>query len=197
MKSPAALFLSLVVLTGCVNLDPAPNRSRHFTLAATADSGADNRASLALVVMPVSIPDFLKRSNVVLRKNADELEVSDFDRWAEPLENGIARVVRENLTALLNSRFIRTSDQPGARNDELQLNITVIEFTTDTSGEARVVIESKLLGADGKSILTASRTRLTTPTAEPPADSAKAVAALSDALKQYSEQLAGLLRQLR
>ena len=199
MTTMKALFVVLVLstLTACVNLEPSPDRSRHFTLAATAEAGKENRPALALVILPVSIPDFLKRSNIVLRKSADELAVSDFDRWAEPVENGIARVVAENLTALLNSRFIRTSDQPGGRTDELKLNVTVVEFTTSPSGEARVVIESKLFGADGKSVLTASRTRLTTPAAEPPADSAKAVAALSDTLRQYSEQLAGLLRQLR
>lgn len=197
MKNLIAASFVLLGFTACVNLDPAPDNSRHFTLAATATSGSESRPSLALVVMPVSIPDFLKRSNVVLRKSADELEVSAFDRWAEPVENGIARVVAENLTALLNSRFIRTSEQRGARQDEIQLDMTVAEFTTSPTGEASVVVESKLLGPDGKGILTASRTRLTTPAAEAPADTAKAVAALSDALRQYSEQLAGQVVQFR
>ncbi|MBL6766088.1 MAG: membrane integrity-associated transporter subunit PqiC [Verrucomicrobiae bacterium] len=195
MKALLAATLALLTLTGCVNLDPAPDNARHFTLAATAVSGNANRPALAVAVMPVVIPDFLKRSNIIMRKSADELDISPFSRWAEPLENGIARVVAQNLTTLLNSRFIRTSDQRATRKDELQLNINVIEFTTSPTGEARVVIESKLIGPDGQSVVTASRTRLTTPPAAEPADTAKAVAALSDTLRQYAEQLAAVLLQ--
>lgn len=199
MKSALPALTALLVLSGCVNLDPTPDPTRHFTLASSASGASDQapRPTLALVIQPVSVPDYLKRSNIVLRKGAGELTFAEFDRWAEPVENGIARVIAENLTALLNSRFIRTSDQPGGREGELKLNLTVVDFTTTATGEAVFTAESKLMAADGQGILAAARTRLTTPASGDAVDMAASVAALSKTLEQFSGQLAAQLRQFR
>jgi uncharacterized protein len=199
MKSFLPALTAVLALTGCVNLDPTPDPTRHFTLASMAVGSGDQapKPNLALVIQPISVPDYLKRSNIVLRKGEGELTFAEFDRWAEPVENGIARVIAENLTSLLNSRFIRTSDQPGGRDGELKLNLTIVDFTTTVNGEAVFTAESKLMSADGKGILAAARTRLTTPAADAAVDTAASVAALSKTLHQFSGQLAAQLRQFR
>ncbi|MGB0578672.1 MAG: PqiC family protein [Limisphaerales bacterium] len=195
---PAAFALTMV---GCVNLDPTPDPTRHFTLAALGANqehpNVTKSPSFALVIEPVTVPFYLKKSNVVLRKNADELLYPDYERWAEPVEKGIGRTVAENLTAMFGSRFIRTSDQPGQRNDEKRLNINVIEFTTSEKGEAIFIVETKLLPPGGNGILSAARTRLTTPAQSDAVDVQLSVAALSDVIHQYSQQLAAMLQQFK
>ena len=185
-------------LVGCVNLDPTPDPTRHFTLAALAvgktNPNIKPNAGLAVVVDPVIVPFYLKRSHLVLRKNADELLFAEYDRWAEPVEKGIARAVTENLTAIFHSRFIRTSEQSGTRADAKRLSINVVEFTTSEKGEAHFVVETKLLNSTGN-VLSASRTRLTTPAQSETVDVQLSVAALSDVVYQYSQQLAAMLQQ--
>jgi len=197
MKLLLSASAALLLLTACVNLEPTPDPTRNFKLSSLAIGVQPPMPSLALVIQPVSVPDYLKRSQIVLRKEQGELTFSEFDRWAEPVENGIARVLAENLTSLLNSRFIRTSDQPGGREGELKLHLTVVEFSTDDHGNALFIAESKLTTADGQGILAASRSRITIPGSAQPVDMAENVAALSAALKQYSEQLAAQLRQFK
>lgn len=197
MKLVLPALAALLVFNGCVNLEPTPDPTRNFKLSSMAIGTQPPIPSLALVIQPVSVPDYLKRSNIVLRKAQGELTFSEFDRWAEPVENGIARVIAENLTSLLNTRFIRTSDQPGGRDTELKLHLTIVDFSTDSNGNAIFTAESKLTSNDGKGILAASRARLKVPGSPEPVDMADNVGALSTVLKQYSEQLAAQLRQFK
>lgn len=195
----ASVLGSFVALTGCVNLQPAPDPTRHFRLSslATGTAPAPAKETLALVILPVTVPDYLKRSNIVLRKNQEQLIFSEFDRWAEPVENGIARVLAENLTSLFNSRFVRTLDQPGKRDGELQLQVNVVEFTATELGQAAFVVETKLFAADGRSVLWASRTKLDQPAGTQSVDTAESVTALSRALRDYAGELAIELRKFR
>lgn len=195
----ALILTSFVAFTGCVNLEPAHDPTRHFRLSslATGTGSPPPKETLSLVILPVNVPDYLKRSNFVLRKNSEELTFSEFDRWAEPVENGIARVLFENLTSLFNSRFVRTSDQAINRPHELQLQVDVVEFTSTEYGEVMFIAESKLFAADGKSLLWASRTKLSQPAQAEPVDTGASVSALSAALRDYAVQLANQLKKFR
>lgn len=196
MKTLLAAFTALFTLTGCVNLEPTPDPTRYFNLTPMAVGNATSaKPTMAIVIQPVSVPDYLKRSNIVQRKDLGELTFSEFDRWAEPVENAIARVIAVNLSSLLNSRFIRTSDQLGGHDGELKLTLTVVEFTTATNGAALFTVETKLMAVDGVGIIAATRSRLTTPPADGTFDMSANVNALSETLKQFSEQLAAQLSQ--
>ncbi|MCK7492219.1 MAG: PqiC family protein [Comamonadaceae bacterium] len=52
------------------------------------------------------LPDYLDRLQVVTRTPSGELAVSDTQRWAEPLQEGLIRVLDENLSALLGTERI-------------------------------------------------------------------------------------------
>ena len=49
------------------------------------------------------IPGYLDRLQIVTRDANDEVAVAMYDRWAEPLENGIAQVLADNLGAHVGS----------------------------------------------------------------------------------------------
>ena len=47
----------------------------------------------------VTMPGYLDRNQIVIRTGTDQVEISAFHRWAEPLEDGIARVLAEEIGA--------------------------------------------------------------------------------------------------
>jgi len=53
-------------------------------------------------VGPLTIPDYLDRSQIVTREGQNELRVDEYHRWAGSLENDILRLLIENLSALLS-----------------------------------------------------------------------------------------------
>jgi uncharacterized lipoprotein YmbA len=125
LKSPL-LSLAIVAGLGSGCMSPKPDPTRHFTLSATAKKAAST-TDLKLLVREVEIPEYLNRSSLVIRKSATEVVVSEYDRWAEPLESGITRVLATNLSALLGSPTVYGSPQFEA-NADYRVLVTIRAF---------------------------------------------------------------------
>ena len=46
-------------------------------------------------VGPVTVPDYLDRPQIATRSSSSSLQFSEFDRWAEPLEKNLMRVLAD------------------------------------------------------------------------------------------------------
>ena len=101
--------------------------SRFYTLSATATPGpATSRLSVA--VGPVSIPAAVDRPQIVVSSSANQVSLDDFNRWASPLQDNLARVVAENLVALLGTSKV-TLFPPGLSTDmDYRVTIEVRNF---------------------------------------------------------------------
>lgn len=93
-----------VLLFSCVALalaacgQSAP--TRYYVLDSDRPGlAAANLPAAGLRIAHVGIPGYLDRQGVVSRRDGDPLlEVNNFDIWAEPLDQGIRRVLREVLS---------------------------------------------------------------------------------------------------
>jgi uncharacterized lipoprotein YmbA len=102
--NPRPLFvpglLILALATGC-NIIPVaqPDLTRYFVLttavAKPVDAAAAPRWKVAL--RPVEVPSFLRGKAMQVRLAGNEIHFADEARWAEPLEAGLGRVLRESL----------------------------------------------------------------------------------------------------
>ena len=100
-----ALVLILLALTGswgCARSQP----TRYYVLTALATPPAGAQAPAGgktpvVGVRRVEIPEHLDRQQIVTRAGANEIGISEFDRWGAPLRDELTQVVAENLRALL------------------------------------------------------------------------------------------------
>jgi uncharacterized lipoprotein YmbA len=100
---PGLLVLAIGLATGCTVIPPAqPDLTRYFVLTSTtaaakpADAaGAAPRWKVAL--RPVEVPGFLRGKAMQVRVAGNEIQFAEDARWAEPLEAGLGRVLREGL----------------------------------------------------------------------------------------------------
>ena len=77
------------ILTGC----GSPPKERYYALSVADAMSEAAPAAFAVAVGPVSVPDIVDRPQMVLRVAANRMELSELNRWAEPLKEGIARAV--------------------------------------------------------------------------------------------------------
>lgn len=84
---------------GCGTSAP-PN---FYTLESTATATASALADYGVMVGPVSVPATVDRPEFVLLIAPNRVEVDDFNRWAAPLGEGIARTVAGDLAELLGT----------------------------------------------------------------------------------------------
>jgi len=96
-----------VILAGCAS---AP--SRFYTLDATAKSDNTTPVSCAVLVGPVFIPATVERPQFVVTTTANEVQLDEFNRWAAPLNENIARVITLNLGRLLGTPRAATAPMP-------------------------------------------------------------------------------------
>lgn len=93
-----AIMFVAVFASGCAS---AP--SKFYTLNSTAKGDGAPVANFAVVVGPVSIPAEVDRPQFTVQISPNRVAVDEFNRWAEPLNSNIARVVAGDLAVLLGT----------------------------------------------------------------------------------------------
>jgi uncharacterized protein len=83
--------------------------SRFYTLDSSATPDAGPPAGYAVIVGPVSVPASVDRPEFVVQVAPNRVEVDEFNRWAAPLDDSIARTVSGDLAALLGTPRVATA----------------------------------------------------------------------------------------
>jgi len=96
------LFLASLV-AGCTS-----SPSRFYTLNSTATGDGAASSNVAIIVGPVSIPAEVDRPQFTVQVAPNRVAVDEFNRWAAPLSDNIARVVADNLAVLLGTPRVAT-----------------------------------------------------------------------------------------
>ena len=126
MSGRSATLLSTaaaaVLLAGCAS---APSRFYALTSTATADGAA--AAPVAVIVGPVTVPASVDRPEFVVQAAPNRVDLDEFNRWAAPLNDAIARVVAGDLTVLLATPDVATAPMANFRADD-RVTINVQRF---------------------------------------------------------------------
>src|SRR5262245_9638167 len=104
IKLITALVVIGLSLAGCGNLFPPsqPNSSKIYLLASPlkATDRQTRSTRIFLGVGPLRLPGYLERREIVTRVGQSQLDVSQKDRWAEPLDENLSHVLAQNLSVL-------------------------------------------------------------------------------------------------
>src|SRR5262245_32782491 len=102
--------------------------ARFYTLNSTATSQGAPAVRDAIAVGPVSIPSYVDRPQFVVQAEPNRLTLEEFERWAAPLDEGIARVIAADLTVLLGTTQVITVPLPPGFIPAYQVAIDVQRF---------------------------------------------------------------------
>ena len=97
-----SIVLFALMIGGCGASAPA----RFYTLAATAAPTSQASTSGSVMVGPVSVPPAVDRPQFVVQIDENRVTIDEFDRWAAPLDDAIARAVAGNLAILLGTHDV-------------------------------------------------------------------------------------------
>ena len=128
----AALSLA-VALTSCGSTPP----SHFYTLSASGGT-AKNSSDVSVAVGPVSIPAVVDRPQIVVNIGPNQVRLEEFNRWAAPLQNNIARVVADNLAQLLGTPRVISAVQTLTVDADYRAAIDVQSFQS-APGEAAML----------------------------------------------------------
>jgi uncharacterized lipoprotein YmbA len=130
----------LMHLAGCASSAP----TRFYVLSPLTSSKAESQVlkdegCIAIGIGPVELPAYLDRPQIVTRLSENELDLAEFDKWAEPLKDNFSRVLVENLSTLLCADAISIFPWKGPTPIDYQVEVTVIRMDGNVGGNASLV----------------------------------------------------------
>ena len=185
---------SMLLASGC-SLTGGSDPVQYYVLTSQAELGdgsARSATEFSVGVGPVSLPDYLHRPQLVTRLSDTELQIDDFSRWAEPIEAGFMRLLRENLSVALGAS-VQEYPWYSTRAPTLAVSVDVVRFELTAAGTADLICRWEISRA-------ATRERLFTKLSviTEPADSvvSVSVAAMSRVMDQLSREIVVELRRV-
>lgn len=186
------VFFACTMLMGCGS---TPSTRYYQLHAASAyDSGSDrtgDKAKTIVGVGPVEIPSYVDRTQMVIRVGETEVERLEFERWAEPLEQNLTRVLIENISQLLSSRgftIVRWDDELSL---DSRVRVEVTKFDMTITGDVSLLVRWILSGKDGQEPLAIRISRLSS--SGIPGDYVSLVSEMSKHIESVSREIANAL----
>ncbi|WP_445370186.1 PqiC family protein [Methylomonas sp. HW2-6] len=161
----------------------------------TADSGASNESGPALApgtvigLGPIRLPAYLDRPQLVTALSDHQYRLDEHNRWAERLDENIARTLSQTLAIRLGVEQVVRYSWPARQRLDYQLGFDILELHQTAAG--RSVLSAQWQLKQGERNLAGKRFECS----EAAADNAEAiVAAQSACLSRFAAELAGAVR---
>jgi uncharacterized protein len=164
-----ALLLAVgpLVLVACTAITAVRDQTKYYVLSPSTEPSAASRTAVSnagIGVGPVLLPGYLDRLPIVTRGASDEVEISMYHRWAEPLDSGIAQSLADDLAAQIGNERIAVFPWRGgvARVLDYQVIVVVLRFDGMPGRQVTLDARWRLLGKEGQE-LTLKRSSINEP----------------------------------
>jgi uncharacterized protein len=183
------LALALVLLlTGCGTTTPT-----NYYLLSAPEGDQPGSQSPALGIGPIEIPEYLNRHGLVYNRQGNQLQIANYERWAEPLADGVERVVGLNLASLLNTGNVQSFPWHRSSPPEYGVRVAVLQLDAGDSG-ATLIAEWELRKPGNNTLLIRRITRLHEPGAAGQMSPEQIAPLYSNLFYQLSETIAQHIR---
>ena len=116
-------ILLLAVTSGCSLLpEPQTDPTKYYVLSTSSAGMIGQNGAPVVNLREVEVASYLRGRPLIVRRGDNEIEFREFARWGEPLELGVARVLRDDLVARGGASAVRG---PGGRREVSAYDYTV------------------------------------------------------------------------
>lgn len=154
-----ALGVFLIALGGCVNLGEGTKQSPRFYVLDSPFTPRvqkkvyEDKECLAIGLGPVNLPQYLNRPQIVTRVSPNELKADEFHRWAEPLKDNVARVLRMNLSNLLCIKSLTPFPWRAVKPIDYRIEVDVIRMDGNLGGDVELIARWSIHAENEKGIV--------------------------------------------
>lgn len=180
--------LGLAVMHGgCTTVQP-PVYYLLEPAAQTGDRDGTGQACMIVGMRQVEVPSYLDRRQIMISTGRNELAVSEFNQWAEPLKENITRVIAQNLESLTCADVADIRPAERSKPVDYRLKVRVNRLEGSLGGQAVLDAEWLLTAAGDSRTIASRRSRFVKPV--PGKDHASLVTAHSELITDLSREMA-------
>ena len=190
----AFLFVAFL-LAGCGSTPT----TQFYKLSSLPSGHQENPAALlgeniAIGVGPVELPAYLDRPQIVTRKSQNQVELSEFHRWASSLPQGFSQVLAKNISTLLPTDRVAVYPWDDTFSPTYQVKLNVEQFDGQVGKQVFLRVIWSVVGQKGVNELVVRKTLIEEPVLTNDYDGL--VAAESNALATLSREIVEEIRKL-
>ena len=197
----AFLLAAIALLAGGCSLplpqaQTDPTKTFILSVPASEPTAPTPANAPALRLRPIDVASYLRTRTLIVRRGENEIDFREYARWGEPLEQGIARVLREGL---LERGAASSVQVVGSRADDteakFEVMIRVLACEGDANGSVafRAIWEISTIGDNSGNSVVARGDFRPTDLHWTPRNEATLAAALSRAVSGLAGELAAHL----
>lgn len=97
---------------------------------------------------PIDIAQYLQQPQIITRLSDNQVNINEFHRWAEPLADGVKRIINQNLSLLVPSNHIANYPWPVKTRVDYRISMTIVRFDVQYNGESVLVARWKITNED-------------------------------------------------
>lgn len=191
MNLRPAHALGLAAALALAACGTAPKERFYMLEGPGAAPPAAAASSMSVFVGPVVVPEAVDRTPMVIRTSPNQVDVEDFERWAEPLKSAIPRVIAENLMRELGTPRVGATRAASLAPADWRVAIEIQRFDSSLADGATIDALWTITGPKGAAPRT-GRTLAHEPVAQP--SHAAVAAAHSRALATVAHDIAAALK---
>ncbi|MFP4069620.1 MAG: membrane integrity-associated transporter subunit PqiC [Opitutales bacterium] len=138
--------LGLVVfLSGCVNFEPKPDPTRHFTLGPSEPlAEMKDRNRKPIYIRRPDLPAYATGNRFMVREDGGELRAVGGIRWAEAMSEGLARSLGEWISGESGLRVSGYYPWPALEDDSLDVKVQFLQWVATDRGEIVVTADWRI-----------------------------------------------------
>jgi uncharacterized lipoprotein YmbA len=152
------------------------------------------RRDPVVAVAGVRLPDYLSQKGIVTRSTSNQISIAFDDQWGGHLDDNIATVLVENLSAQIPSSKVFGFPIAAATPMEYTVRVEIGSFEREANGSVRLIARWAITKATGEIQVTMSRA--TYETANVPMNYNAISAAMSQVLGELSLDIASAIRTI-
>ncbi len=135
------ISILLLLCVSCIQIGSNPQPRNHYLLESMVKAPliySSYRSDINIDL--IDFPDYLDRLQIVTRNQDNGIDFSDSERWAEPLQDNLARILRENLALMLPNANISVSPWENSSSDAIKVKLVVNKFWGKLNDHSQVDI---------------------------------------------------------
>ena len=186
-----------LVLSSCMSVPNSPT-PRFYMLQAVDGNQVSKKTNIASDVVigvgPVKIPEYQDRPQIVTQDKEKMLKFAQFDRWGEPLDFGMKRLIGENLAVMLPEAKFTLYPWNSSVPVKYQVVVEIVQLDSNLDKDLFVVAQWLVIDAQNTKTMIIKRSEFRQPII--PQNYSGLAKTLSTACASLSSEIAQVLATL-
>lgn len=146
------VLILLLLCTSCIQIGDTPPPINYYLLESLTELPIKSSENSSNIHMQLKgFPEYLDRFQIVTYNGNNGITFKDNERWAEPVQDNLMRVVREDLAKLLPGSVISIGPWESSSNKAVKVELLFNHFSGQLGKHTKIDIRWAIVKGSGES----------------------------------------------